>query len=274
MTAMLAFGSVAIACALLSLIVVNRKWALISEGIGHSGLGGAGTAWMLLAMFPSLANQHGWIQTLVVLGALSAAFCMGLVSRKTRISPDVSIGVFLVATVAWGFIGRQIHLERLHTEPPGFDELLFGMPQSITLPYAIICLSVAALVVITLASLQKEIIAYCVDPLLAQTSGVKVGLIHYLLIFLLAITTIIGLKIVGSLLVTALLILPGASAMLLSRNLPLAISISLLVALLGAAIGFVVHAMQSAIPAGPAMVLAMFLIFLGALGMKRFVIQT
>lgn len=269
MIAIVAFGSVAIACALLSLVVVNRKWAFISEGIGHSGLGGAGTAWILMALMPSLVNQNWITEIFIVVGALAAAFCMSIVSRKNRIGMDVSIGIFLVATVAWGFIGRQIYIDRRHAEPAGFDTILFGQPEFITTSYTIISMCVAALVIVTLTSLRKEVITYCVDPLLAETSGVKVGLIHHLLIFLMAITTIIGLHIVGSLLVTALLILPGATSMLLSRRLPITILVSICVALLGATIGFIAHEMQSSIPVGPAMVLGMFLIFLGSLAVRK-----
>ncbi|HQY87242.1 MAG TPA: metal ABC transporter permease [Tepidisphaeraceae bacterium] len=269
MIALLAFGSVALACALLSLVVVNRKWAFISEGIGHSGLGGAGTAWILMAMFPALVNQNWITEIFIVLGALTAAMCMGILSRKNWLSMDASIGIFLVATVAWGFIGRQIYIDKRHTEPAGFDTILFGKPEMISTSYAMVCVCIAMFVVITLVSLRKEIIAYCVDPLLAETSGVRVGLIHHLLIVLMALTTIVGLQIVGSLLVTALLVLPGASAMLLSRKLPMAILISISIALIGAASGFIAHEMKSAIPVGPAMVLAMFGLFLIAMISKK-----
>src|SRR5215470_17263069 len=51
---LLSTSTLAIACALLSVIVVLRRWAFIGEGISHSGLGGAGTAWLLMLIIPAL----------------------------------------------------------------------------------------------------------------------------------------------------------------------------------------------------------------------------
>ncbi len=63
MIALLAFCCVAIACALLSLVVVSRRWAFIGEGIGHSGFGGAGTAWMLMCLSPAL--DQPWLPNII-----------------------------------------------------------------------------------------------------------------------------------------------------------------------------------------------------------------
>jgi ABC-type Mn2+/Zn2+ transport system permease subunit len=270
MTALVAFSCVAVACALLSMVVVTRRWAFIGEGIGHSGFGGAGTAWLLMTLFPALGQSMALTNALVVLFALAAALGMGMLSRRGQISADVAVGIFLVATVAWGFLGQ--HVYRIHhnnSEPAGFNTLFFGQPQGVSIEYAMAAISIMLGVIVTLVALRKEVLAYCIDPQLAQVSGVAVGFVHYLLITMVAITTIIGMQVVGTLLITALLVLPGATAQRLSKRLGVFAAICVAVGLCGAVVGWAVHERWRVVPVGPAIVLVMFALFvLGTIASK------
>lgn len=260
MISILAICGVAGACALLSLVIVARKWAFLGEGIGHSGFGGAGTAWMLMAFFPAL--DLPWMpHVFVAIFALGAALGMALLSRRGNVSPDVATGIFLVATVAWGFVGQRLYIHLREVEPAGFMTLFFGVTSEITPQFALAALCVVGAVMMAMIGLRREILSYCVDPTLAQVSGVRVGLIHYLLVTLVAITTIVGLQIVGTLLITALLVLPGATANLLSRHLIPATIVSLSVGVGGGIAGWLIHRQVPVIPLGPAFVLSMFIAF-------------
>jgi ABC-type Mn2+/Zn2+ transport system permease subunit len=113
--------------------------------------------------------------------------------------------------------------------------------------------------------LFKEILYYAFDPQMAQVSGVRVGMIHYLLMLLLAMTIVVGMRIAGNVLVTALLVLPGATALLLSRRLKVVMGISIGVGLIGSVGGLVVnHALWPFLPSGPAIVLVLFVEFVVA----------
>lgn len=261
MTVLLAFSCVAVACALLSGVVVARRWAFIGEGIGHSGFGGAGTAWLLMALFPSIDTLEWLPYACVVVFALLAALGMGAISRREQISGDAAVGIFLVATVAWGFLGQHIYRQRMHLEPVGFSALFFGQPQGVSKHFALAAIAVAIGVAGTMLALRKEILAYCVDPLLAEVSGVRVGFIHYLLMALIAITTIVGMQVVGTLLITALLVLPGATAQLLTQRLSSSTLAAIGVGLLGAIGGYAISRGWPIVPIGPAMVLVMVAIF-------------
>src|SRR4029077_14125619 len=92
---LLSTSTLAVACALLSVIVVLRRWAFIGEGISHSGLGGAGTAWLLMLAFPAL--DQSWVPyASVVIFCLATALALGALSRSPRVQPDAAIGIFLV----------------------------------------------------------------------------------------------------------------------------------------------------------------------------------
>jgi ABC-type Mn2+/Zn2+ transport system permease subunit len=120
-----------------------------------------------------------------------------------------------------------------------------------------------------IALLGKELIAYCFDPLTAQTSGVRTNVIHDLLMILLAIVIVIGARIAGSVLVVALLVLPGATALLMSQRLERVLATSIAVAIISAIIGVLLSRQWVFIPTGPAIVLALFVQFVIAMVVTR-----
>src|SRR5262245_9190684 len=100
--------ALALACAVLSVVVVLRRWAFIGEGIGHSGFGGAGTAWLLMLLIPAL--DQPWVPYIgIIVFCLLTALAIGAVSRWGRgVGSDAAIGIFMVASLAWGFFAQQI----------------------------------------------------------------------------------------------------------------------------------------------------------------------
>src|SRR5512138_645669 len=95
-------AAVAVACAVLSVFVVSRRWAFIGEGISHSGFGGAGTVWLLALAFPALDAEWA-VYAGVVVFCLATASAIAFFSRARvvgrRANTDAVIGVFLVASV-------------------------------------------------------------------------------------------------------------------------------------------------------------------------------
>ena len=265
---MLTTASVAAACAVLSVFVVSRRWAFIGEGIGHSGFGGAGTVWMLALAYPALDTR--WVAYGgVVVFCLAAALGIAYLSRpRGGTNIDAVIGIFLVASVAWGFIGREMFL-RHRGEPQGGDTILFGRMPDLPMGFALAASLLCAAVVVTVVLLGKEIVYYCFDPAMAEASGVRSSFVHYLLVVLVALTIILGTPVAGSILVTALLVLPGATALLLSDRLRTTVALSLGIGVAGAVVAILVRVKYPFLPMGPAIVLAMFALFLLAYAWSR-----
>ncbi|MEA2710631.1 MAG: hypothetical protein QOF78_3232 [Phycisphaerales bacterium] len=259
---LLATASMAVACAVLSVFVVARRWALIGDGISHSGFGGAGAAWLIMLASPTLAAQEWMPYAAVLVFCIATALAIGYMSRGNRVAGDAAIGIFLVASLAFGFLARHIFLHVRGTEPSGFEGLLFGQINVIEPARAAATVLVSAAVLITVAALGKEILSYCFDPQMAQASGVRAGFIHYLLMVLIAVTVIVGMPIIGSPLVTALLVLPAVTATQWTQRLRQVLIIAVAAALLAVLAGVIVHAKWPFIPVGPAVVLTLFLIFL------------
>jgi ABC-type Mn2+/Zn2+ transport system permease subunit len=259
-----ATAAMAIACAVLSVFVVARRWAFIGEGISHSGFGGAGLAWLLMLAVPTLAGLPALPYLAVILFCIGTALAIGYISRGNRVTGDAAIGVFLVASLAFGFLAQQIYRHVRGRDPVDFQAFLIGRAEAIEPTFAVIGIITSIAVLITLAALGKEILAYCFDPQMAEASGVRVGFIHYLLMVLIAVTIIIGMPVIGAPLVTALLVLPGVTGTLVSQRLPTVLAIAIAASLIGAVTGVFLNAAWPFIPIGPAIVLTLFVLFVVA----------
>jgi ABC-type Mn2+/Zn2+ transport system permease subunit len=261
-------AALSIACALLSVFVVLRHWAFIGEGISHSGFGGAGVAWLAALLHPALDVE--WMPYLsVIVFCIVTALLIGALSRARGVNADAAIGIFMVASLAFGFVAQQVYYAQRQAMPLMFENLLFGQIRAFSPAYSVAAVCVSLAVLLTIIMLFKEILAYCFDPLTAHTGGVRAGFIHYLLMVLLAVTIVIGVRVAGTVLVTALLVLPGATAMTLSQRLRNVIAISIAANLIGAAAGLGIHGIWPVLPAGPMIVLVLFVVFLLAFGYSR-----
>jgi manganese/iron transport system permease protein len=253
--------ALAIACAALSVFVVSRRWAFIGEGISHSGFGGAGTVWLLAMFIPAVDHWHGAPYVGVAAFSLVTAAAIAYFTRTGRINSDAVIGIFLAASLAWGILAQQLYWRQYHRDPTGWSVFLFGQMADVSPQFALAAAALCAAVVAAVGLLAKEIVAYCFDPAFAEASGVRVGFVHYLLLILIALTIVLGSRVAGSVLVPAMLVLPGATALLLSKRLRIVVIASAVVALLATAAGLVLSTLWPFLPTGPLIVLAMFIQF-------------
>jgi ABC-type Mn2+/Zn2+ transport system permease subunit len=264
--------AVGVSCSVLSVLVVVKRWAFIGEGIAHAGFGGAGTAWMLAMLFPSVAlfaNES-------VVYAISVGFCFAVAlgiaafTRRRRAAVDTVIGVFLVTSLAWGFLAYGMYSRATGHMPPQFaDYLGFAPLRDISAGFFTLSLVVSAAVLGVVWALWKELLFYGTDEHQAESSGVRVAVVHYVLILLLAVVIMVGMRLMGTVLVVALLVLPGAAGLLLGRSTRSVWTASIAVGAAGALAGPLVNLIWPWVPEGPAIVLVLFALFCSALGWNR-----
>ena len=251
-----AAAALATACGVLSTFVVARRWAFLGEGIGHGGFGGAGLAWLLSLAVPSL--DQPWLPTVGVIAfGLASALAVGFLSDRGRANGDAAIGIVMVAGLALGLLARQVYQHVRHADPAGFNDVLFGQLSGLSGPVATATVTLAAAVLLVTALLAKELVAYAFDPALARTAGVRVGLVHYTLLLLVAVTILTGIRLLGGPLVTALLVIPGTAARRAGRRLSTTVGSSVAVALAGTLGGVLAHVRWPFVPPGPAVVIAL-----------------
>jgi zinc transport system permease protein len=239
---------------MLSVFVVLRRLSFVGVGISHAAFGGIALGFWL-GVDPTFTG---------VLFAMGVGFLIGWASRSGRIKADTAIGIFFAAAMALGAVflalSRKYNADVMGT--------LFGDISTIWPGDLWLIVGVGLAVALFLAVFFKELIYISFDPEMARVSGVPVTALEYLLLAALALTVVIGVKVVGIVLLAALLVAPAACALLWSRTISGVVMLSLAVAL-GATLGGLVISVYVNLPSGATIVCLITVIFLVSLGTAR-----
>ena len=239
-------------CSLLSVYVVLRRMAFIGQGISHSALGGFALGLLLFGAAPAAALK---VDITALTFCLVVAGLIALTTRHSKISEDSAIGIFFVASTALGAIFFRM--------APGYKDIysylfgsIFGMDYAQLWTAAVL----AIVVIIPLFLFHKELLFYTFDEEMAGVSGVPVNFLHLLLLGLLTLTIIISARLVGVLLVSAFLILPGTIAQLMTQSFNRMLLAAVLTGILTTVVGLVVSNFTDW-PTGAAIVLVQVAVF-------------
>lgn len=241
-TWMVATGAMcALACAVIGNFLVLRRMSLMGDAISHALLPG------IVAAFMFTGSRATWpIFIGAAIAGIATAWLAELLRGRAKVDEGAAMGVVFTTMFAIGLILlRQVEGVDLDAdcvlngllEPRMLDTmLLFGQ----RVPRVFVTLGVVFLVnLVVVIGLYKELKISSFDPQLATTLGINARLMHYLLMSLTAITTVAAFEAVGPILVIAMLIVPPATAYLLTDRLPVMIGLSLIVAVIAAAVGHV-----------------------------------
>jgi len=153
-------------------------------------------------------------QFLVVLGfCLLSALLIGFLSERGQAEADTAIGIVLVGTMAAGIV-----LMRTARSRASVESFLFGDILAVTWTDAAIGWTVAVGVLLALWLTRRALLFWSFDPVVARALGVSDRRMNLLLMFLLGLATVTAMRLAGAVLATAMLVLPGAIALRLSRR--------------------------------------------------------
>jgi ABC-type Mn2+/Zn2+ transport system permease subunit len=248
--------AVAVMCAVLSVLVVLKRLAFIGQGISHAAFGGIGIAAALglTAAVGKAAPLHGIPQFgIVLLFCLGAALLIGVISRRggggeAGTHADTAIGIVLVGSMALGAI--LIHAARSGLS---WESFLFGSLMGAANFDAATAWMLALVTVLVLWIGRRGLLFWAFDEPGAQAFGVNTGACRFVLLCLLALATVASMKIAGVVLATAMLVLPGATALKLSVRLWPVFAISIATSLVGI-VGGIVLSFEQDWPPGPCIV--------------------
>ncbi len=261
---------VAIPCALLGTLLVLRQMAMMGDAISHAVLPG-----IVLAFF--ISESLGSLTALVGAGVfgLLAAVLVEALRNTGRVKEDSSIGIVFTALFALGVFlvsrfARDVHLDLNHVL---YGEIAFSPLNTLFVggldlgPRSLWTLGIVTVLAVGLVLLlYKELKIATFDPGLAAAVGLSPVLVHYLLMGAVSVTTVGAFDSVGAILVVAFLIVPPATAYLLterlSRMMILAVALGAASAVAGyylAAVLDVAIAGMMAVVAGALFVLALLL---------------
>ncbi len=244
--AFIAGSFIAIICSMLGLFLVLRKMSLIGDGLSHVSFGAIAVG-LFFGIYPF------YIAIPIV---MAASIVILKISEKTKVYGDAAIGIVSAVGIASGVI--------LASLSKGFNvdlfSYLFGNILAISDLEVILSIVLSIIVLGVIYFYYWDLYSATFDEEYAKTTGINTSFINILLSLLTAITIVLSIKVVGIMLVSALLILPAVTSLQLAKGFKSAILISALVSLLSVFIGITLSFFLD-IPSGATIVMVSALFF-------------
>ncbi len=252
--ALLASMMVGIMCGILGCFIVLRNMALIGDALSHAILPGIVISFILFGY-----STIGFFAGSVVAGLLTA---IGItwIQQHVHTKNDAAIGIVFTAMFSLGVIGiswiskeQGVHLD--------LKDFLFGNVLGVSNEDLYLTLGITIYVIASVIIFYRYLFISTFQPVIAQTMGISIKLIHYFIMLLLSFAVVASLRTVGVILVVAMLITPASTALLLTDRLKRVIFLAAFVGLLSAIIGLLLAIVLNTTP-GPAMAVVATIIYL------------
>jgi zinc transport system permease protein len=236
--ALLAVVLVSVICGAVSSLVIGNRMAFFSDALAHCAL--SGVAIGLLAglaldlVFEEWFREYA-VPLIMVAFGLAIGIGIAMVRERTGLSNDTVIGVFFAGAVGFGAMLFNVLGRYLAIKPEAF---FFGSPVSVTSSQMLLLFALLAAEAILFLFMFNQVLFVSVNPVLARSRNISLQLCNYLSIALLALIVNLCLSTVGVLLINGLLIVPGATASNLARNMRQMFWYSVLLSLTAGLLGF------------------------------------
>jgi len=239
--ALLAAFLVGLTAPSVGIYLVQRRQALMGDGIGHVALTGVALG-VLVGTAP--------VATAVVVASLGAV-AMELVRARGRTSGDVALAILFYGGIACGAL--LFYLAPRGGGTAGLLSYLFGSLTTVDNRDLAVMVTLSALVLAVTIGLSPRLFAVCQDEEYARVAGLPVRTLNIVLAVTAAVTVTVAMRVVGVLLVSALMVVPVATAQLVTRGFRTTLALALA---LGVAysLGGIVLSYYADAPSGPSIV--------------------
>ena len=239
-----------------------RKNALISDAISHATLPGLGFAFLVAFGFGIDGRQ---LLILLSGSALSAAlglYFVNWLTRETRLTQDTAIGCVLSVFFAFGVVLLTIIQVIPAGRKAGLESFLLGSTAGMLYSDALLILVLSIITALVLFVFLRPIRLVVFDQGYSETLGISVQRVDFIILAVTLAVTVLGMKIVGLILIVALLIIPAVSARFWSERTNIILVTATLFGALSGYIGSAISAVSPGLPTGPIIVLCCFGLFL------------
>ena len=244
-------------CGLIGVFVVLRGMSYIGHGLSHAVFGGAALAAVLNLNYFIGAGFWG----------LASGLMIGRVSRKRIIGADAAIGVITTASFAMGLALQA----RFGQAKRSIDAVLFGNVLGVFTSDILAVVGVGVLSAVVIVGLYRKLLFATFDPEVAGVSGVSVPAMEAVLMVLLSATILVTVRVIGVLLISALLVLPAVTARLLTNSFGRMLWLSPVLGAIFGGVGMYIS-WYADVPSGAVIILAGTLVFIAAysaVGVRR-----
>jgi manganese transport system permease protein len=213
---------VGVTLAIMSCFLILKGWALLGDAISHSVLPGVVLAYIIGIPFGLGA----------FIAAMLSVFLIGYIKDHTKIKEDAIMGIVFTMFFALGvmLISKTISSVDL-------THVLFGQVLGISNESAWLTGLTLIFISLIILAFRRVFMVFCFDPTHARAIGMPMGLIHYVFLALLAIAITGSIQTVGIILVIAMLITPGSTAFLLTKDFPTMMGIAVAASVFSALVG-------------------------------------
>lgn len=264
---------VAASCALLGSFLVLRKMAMVGDAISHAVLPGIVIAFLISDSRHNLPVLLGAAAT----GVLTTVL-IDLLHRKARLQEDASIGItftwlFAIGVILISGLTGQVDLDQecvLYGEIAyvPLDWVYLGKGTALAPRAVLVSGGLLLVVALFVWRAYRALLITSFNPAYASALGISTALWHFAFMGLVSLTTVLSFEVVGAILIVALLVVPAATAYLLTQKLKHMLVLALLFGLLSSVLGYLLATWLNASIAG-AMVVVAGLFFLLAFGLRQ-----
>ena len=242
-----------------------RKRALVSDAVSHATLPGVCLAFLLMASFGGDGRN---LLGLLIGSAISSAiglWCLNWLTRNTRLAEDAAIGAVLSVFFGFGIVLLTVIQTLGIGRQAGLEGFLLGSTAGMLWSDAMVIAAGGGLTLILILLLRRPMTLVAFDPEYAAARGVPVHLTDMAIMGLVMAVTVVGLKIVGLILIVALLIIPAVTARFWTERSEHVVLLAGLAGGVAAYLGAAISASAPNLPTGPIIVLVSFALFLVSL---------
>ena len=244
----------AVCCAMVGLYLVLKRYSLFGDALSHMAFGGIALGYFL-NVYPI------WTATAV---SVSAAMGITKLRKSTKISGDAAIAVMLSSGLGMGVI----LVSAAHGFTIDLFSFLFGSVLLTNMSDTLSFIGISCGVIVTLLVFRKPLLHFTFDEEQAKINGVPVEKLNYLFIALAAVTVIITMRLVGILLISALIVLPNITSMMMGKGFKKTMMISISLSVAATVAGIILSYPLNLAPSG-SIVMMLVAMYVGTLLAKR-----
>ena len=240
-------GLVALIASILGVVLVLKRYSMIGDGLSHVGFG---------AMAVSLAFNQAPLYFAIPI-VVVAAFLLFRVSENSKIKGDAAIGLISSSALAIGMIVNSLS----NGTNIDLNSYMFGSILAIEKSEMILCVVLGLIITGVFIWFYNPIFAITFDENFAKATGLKVEVYKTVLSVLTALTIVIGMRIMGTLLISSLIIFPALSAMRVTKKFKMVMIMSVIISLVCFFAGLVASYLIE-LPTGASIVVSNLIVFI------------
>ncbi len=246
---------IALCSSLLGVTLVLKRFSFIGDGLSHVAFGA-----MAIAIVMEFTNQ----MLIIMPVTIASAILLLRTGQNTKIKGDAAVAMISVGALALGYMLINVFSKSANVAGD-VCSTLFGSTSILTLTKQEVwlCIALAAIVIAIFVLFYNKIFAVTFDESFSKASGVKADMYNLIIAIVTAVIIVLAMNLVGSLLISALIIFPALSAMRVFKSFLSVIICSAVISVICAAAGMIISILMST-PVGSTIVtadIAVFLVF-------------